>query len=539
MSETPLKRLARGLALDGFKLRHAASGPMFRGTVRVGGRDVALCLAYQGDGFTQPPGIRVENAEVLGPGVLAHLDEKNDLCVVDPRAYVVDRYALAEQARGLVRRAVEVLERGLSKAAVDDIAEEFPRHWGGNSVRVAFGPGARFAKPAAGETWTRFVACDAPARPPETGAVVVRTDHRLSFRRDQGRPSTLGEALVWARAWDPPMAEAILAGLAKQSPYDPYVIIQAPNGVVAFQVKVSARGDKVMRALRNGWRSLLCGKFGQALPIVRTQGFRVDTDYVLGTNSMTGTAPLAGRRVLLVGCGAIGGYLSTALAQLGAGFGGGALILIDDEILTSRNTARHRLGVESVDINKAVACKRSIDVAWPGGAVSALPMKIEQCRARVLAADLVIDATGEQAVGDLLNAWFLETRDEGVPGRALLHVWVAGNGAAVQSYISSSPEHGCYRCLQPDLLQPPRFAVMRADADQPMATGCGEAPFSPYGPAAPMAAAALAAQHALDWSSGAVKTLLRTVRLSYDETVERKPTNPTRSDQCPACAHLG
>jgi molybdopterin/thiamine biosynthesis adenylyltransferase len=300
---------------------------------------------------------------------------------------------------------------------------------------------------------------------------------------------------------------------------------------------VAARGVKFIGAIKTpqAWSKLLHGKFGMDLPILRFQGRRVDTDYVLGTNGADGTPALAGRSVVLVGCGAIGGFLAFALAQLGAGAGGGRLLLIDDDKLSARNTARHRLGADKIDTNKAEACKAAIDAALPGLASAALPMKVEQARAQVLAGDLVIDATGEQAVGDLLNAWRLEIA-EGQHAPDMLHVWIEGGGAAVQSYFSSDPAFGCFRCLQPDLSQPARYTALKPGGSAPVATACGEAPFSPYSPAAPMAAASLAAAHARNWALGAPRPLLRTLRLDYDDTVERKPVNPTRNERCPACA---
>ncbi len=537
MTDATLKRLVEGLKLDGFKLKHTSSGPSFRGSVRVRENLVNLRLEYLDANFAEPPKVFVEQPEKLSPGVIAHLDEAAELCVLDRRLYVADRYAVAEQARGIVRRAAEVLERGLTKAGPQEIAEEFPRHWGGKVVEVHFGPRNGFAKVVEAKSWLQFEICSEPVAPPGIGAVVIQTGLRLSFLNGQSRPSTLGDVLDWARAWDPTLPNRMLGGLSALSPIDPFAIIYAPNGIAIFQLKVSSRGERVVKSVLRprAWRTLVRGNFGRNLPITRNQGLRVDTEYILGTNSMNGTAPLAGLTIALVGCGAIGGFLSIALAQLGAGLAGGRLVLIDHDILSARNTARHRLGADKVGTNKALACKECVEQAFPGLSVSGLPLKVEQCQSRVMAAQFAIDATGEHAVGDLLNAWRLEQSASGGASPALLHVWVEGNGAAVQSYFSSDPNGGCYRCLQPDLLLPPRFPVLRRDADVSVATGCGEAPFSPYGPAAPMAAAALATSHVLDWVRGTPRPLLRTARLSFQDTLERKPANPSKSNRCPAC----
>lgn len=535
MTASVAARVASALALDGFTPRVRAGGLSFRGTVDLRGTPIPIRLDYDGLEFSSPPTVYVEDPSLLGDRVVPHLDEKHELCAVNARQYVADRYLAAGQARGIVLRIKEVLEDGLHLKATSEVAEEFPSHWGGAVVHIDFAPfdgTAEFTDAVGGR---RFQRSKSPNRSAANRAVVLTTATKLSFGPEQNRPATLGEAVAWARAWDPALCERMFAGLVAVSPLNPYVLICAPNGIVGFELNVVSRGPKLARVLttRGAWSRLLRGNFGRNLPIRRVQGRRVDMDYILGTNSRTDKAPLAGKGIVLVGCGAIGGFLSLALAQLGAGLDGGSLTLVDDEVLDDRNIARHRLGSDSTGMPKAEGCEKEIKRTLPGLSLRAVVQKVQYCRTRLDAADLVIDATGEQAVGEMLNAWRLDggTFD-------LLHVWVEGNGAAVQTYLSSDDEFGCYRCLQPDHAAAPRFPVLRPDADLTLATGCGDAPFSPYGPAAPLAASALASKHAADWASGHPRHLLRTIRLDYGETQERKPANPTRSPACPACANL-
>lgn len=539
MTGEATQRLIRALALDGFTPRVRADGLTFRGSVAIRNRRVPLRLDFDGFEFAAPPTVVVEDAALVADRVLPHIDEDGTLCAVDPRLYLADRYHAAEQARGIVRRAAEVLALGLTVEAVKEIAAEFPRHWGGLLVPVEFGPFDGFAEPytdAQGKVRLRRAA--GPILPPETGAAVAQTDVHLSFRLGDRRPATLGAVLAWADQWDLTLRTKILDGLAALGPSDPYVMIHAPNGVVGFQLMVSNRGVRQITAITrpSAWARLLHGTFGSNLDVQRLQGLRVDEEYVFGTNSIDGVAPLAGRKVVLVGCGAIGGHLAFSLAQLGAGLGSGSLALIDSEKLADRNAARHRLGLDRVGSYKASGTKDALNQAFPRLSIQCHDRKVEQCRGEVLGADVVIDATGEQGVSEMLNAWMLEQRRAGIDGPALLHTWIEGNGAAAQSFYSTDPDFGCYRCLHPDHLKAPRFPVLRAEVVPITATGCGEAVFSPYGPAAPLAAAALAAHHVADWARGAARPLLRTLRLSYAETQERKPTNPTRSADCPACA---
>lgn len=527
------RRVAQALALDGFKPKIGPAGVSFNGALTVRGRDVGVRLDYDGLEFCEPPTVTITTPQVLGEKVIPHLDENNVLCAVDARQYVADRYAAAAQARGILVRVAEVLEEGLQAKSVREIEAEFPSHWGGAAVGVDFAPFEGIAEPVSGLRGKMQFRRLKVGKPPVGSAVIVTTSIPLSFHPNQQRPTTLGEAVEWANSWVPGIGQRIFDRLITLPPRNPCVMICAPNGIVGFEIDLLKRGQAVVSAMRTpvGWARLLRGSFGRQLSINRIHGRRVDMEYILGSNSRIGIAPLAGKAIVLVGCGAIGGHLSVALAQSGAGLSGGILTLIDHETLSDRNIGRHRLGREYVGLLKADGCRSEIDKMFGGLSVSAVGRKAQDCRARIEAADLVIDATGEQAVGDMLNAWRLEGG-----GFQVLHVWIEGNGGAVQSHFSSDPEFGCYRCLQPDLSKEPRYPVLRSETDLTMSTGCGEAPFSPYGPAAPMSAASLGIQHALGWADGRSRPLLRTIRMDYDQTQERKPTNPTRSDACPACA---
>jgi molybdopterin/thiamine biosynthesis adenylyltransferase len=536
MNSEAVGRLVSGLKLDGFQMKVTASGLSFRGSVKVREVNVCLRLEYTNTSFTEPPKVFVENPEVLGVGVIGHLDDEDQLCVVDPREYVADRYVLAEHARGLVRRAAAVLEESLvARANPEGMLAEFPRYWGGAVFRVRFGPMNGRVVADTSKDWLELVPTGLRGVGSNGGiAFSVVSERRLSFRKGQTRPNTLGQALRWAREWDPSLSDRLVAGLVEAGPTDAFAVIYAPNGVVGFQTKIP---PATARAIRRpaAWTKYLNAKISQGIEIERHQGVRVDTKYILGTNSLSGVPPLAGRNVTLIGCGAVGGFLSFALAQFGAGLEGGCLTLVDSEQLDPRNVARHRLGSESVGHNKAVACRKAINQAIPDLNVSALPLKVENLKSQALRADLLVDATGEEAIGDLLNEWRLERASSVEASGAILHVWVVGNGAAAQTYFSSEPGYACFRCLRPNRGDPERFPVVRDNVAPILSHGCGEASFSPFGPAAPMAAAALASEHSVDWALGRPKPLLRTIRLSYDQTQERKPTNPSKHERCPAC----
>jgi hypothetical protein len=135
------------------------------------------------------------------------------------------------------------------------------------------------------------------------------------------------------------------------------------------------------------------------------------------------------------------------------------------------------------------------------------------------ASDLVVDATGEQAVSDWPNGWHLGRAGREARKPTVLHCWISGAGIAVQSFISTEPGYACYRCLQPDQGSRPRFDPLREPPSEPVASS----------------AAALAAQHAVDWARGHPHHLLRTACLNWERSVRRDPSSPGMAANCPAC----
>jgi molybdopterin/thiamine biosynthesis adenylyltransferase len=529
-----LPAVIAALAADGFEATLGVRGVTFRGVVKASGVEVFLRLVYPDLEFSGPPYVYIENPEELPRRVLPHLDEKNELCVVDRRQFVADRHAAPAEARGIVIRAREVIERGLTRHAVEEIAEEFPQLWGGASVGVEFGSFEGPIEFAADAGNFRRIRSQRGSSPPR--GIAIRTSARLSFAEGQARPETLGGLLEWARIWDARLPGRILAALGKQTAADPYCLIVAPNGTVGFELLVSSRGKAQVAALKRpeGWRRFLGGSVAAALPIKRDHGYRADIEYALSRNA-DGGSTLSGKQLVLVGCGSIGGYLARALCQLGAGRDGGSLVLIDDDTLATHNLGRHALGAADVGRPKVEGCRDQIQRDLPGAAVSARKFLVQSQRAAVMGGDLLIDATGEQGVSEMLNSWMLEARAAAAPFPDVLHVWIEGAGWAVQTFMASDPAFACLRCLKPGHDEPSRFSAVTAGATVELRGGCGEALFTPYGPAAPMMASALAVQHSADWARGHSRPLLRTGRLDWANSRDVKNTNPTISDRCPAC----
>lgn len=454
---------------------------------------------------------------MLNRKVVPHIDDAGEFCIVNRQMYIFDRYRAAEQTLGLILRASEILERGMTRAGTDEIAAEFPSYWAEKFVELP----------------------DPKDKAAAAGAILAHlsTAAHLSFEAHQKKPKNLGELLDWAKFWDDGLATRIMSALSRLSASDPAVAIHAPNGTIVAQLLVSSRGASFIKTFgRPGsWAKFLNMSAARAIPIDRLRGENIDLSRIFGASGPDGKAPLAGRTIVQIGCGAIGGYLSRMLVQMGAGIEA-PMTLIDPDQLSRSNVRRHQLGFADLSRSKAVAVADAIGRDFPVK-INAITGNAQKHCDTLAGADLVIDATGEQEFAEWLNAWALARREAGLACPAILYVWIAGFGAAAQSFLSLDNSLACYRCLQPDHGKPARFDPLREPMPEPVGT-CGEQPITPYGPAASTAAASLAASHAGDWARGRPHHLLRTTRIDWEATVKRDPKSPERAPDCPACRTL-
>jgi molybdopterin/thiamine biosynthesis adenylyltransferase len=514
LSEEDFRPIIAAVAQDGFEPHLVGRGIELRGEIQVLKRKVPLTIRFDDLTLAEGPRLLVPDLSMLDRKVMPHVDEAGELCAVDRRLFVFDRHRAPEQARGLIVRATEVLERGMTRKATEDIAEEFGAYWAVSVPTI--------------ETSDQ----DNPDPQRPRNEAVVTTTATLSFAPHQARPATLGELIDWSNHWDSKLGPKILNALARLNAQNPTIEIHAKNATVGATILVLPALQKSL-ARQAGWARFIRIGSARALPILRTRRRRLNLAELFGANGPEGRAPLAGKRVVVIGCGAIGGYLARMLAQLGAGLQA-RLILIDREMLSYPNIRRHQLGISGSLRNKAEALAEAIILDFPGLEVEGVNGDATDRLSMLASADLVIDATGEQGLSEWLNDWAIGRRAAGESVPALQFVWVVGAGAAAQSLFVVDDKYACYRCLQPDPTKPGRFDPLKHAPPEPVAA-CGDEPTMLYGPAAPASAASLAAAHASDWASGHPHALLRTVRIDWSATTKRDPKSPDRAENCPAC----
>jgi molybdopterin/thiamine biosynthesis adenylyltransferase len=164
---------------------------------------------------------------------------------------------------------------------------------------------------------------------------------------------------------------------------------------------------------------------------------RFDTDFLLPRGGAE--VQFSTKSCVVVGCGAVGSFLSDFLALIGVG----ALRLIDPEKLTNENIHRHLLGVADVDHFKAESVAKFLEAQLPHLSVEYVNGPVEDVirdKEAFLFADLLINATGDETLGQVLN----EALRAKMP---VLHCWNDPMGLGGHVLLTFPGQPGCYECI--------------------------------------------------------------------------------------------
>ncbi|RQH00137.1 ThiF family adenylyltransferase [Paraburkholderia dinghuensis] len=508
----------------------------FEGGLKANAGEVRIRFEIEDWNFLRYPRITLLERPENMPQVLEHVDAFGGLCYLAPGTVVLDRFQPNVAVHQCLHAAVNVLNDIASGKGRDkDIANEFVAYWTIGQTPEAYPVLVDELEPDA-ESAMYFLlaqqdhdrraliaqsifAAQRIAKGIDAEKVVKGAFTCLLFKSDKipgapadALPATIKQFFAWLKLWDTQLAAAIQQRLGSDKSYlsrtGCVVAITTPAGRIGVAFALNSQRRQGYANAPKHYRNYLHNAGGDTR-ILRLRLDDIGPTYIHSRNLEFPS--LAGKRLTLIGCGAIGGYLAQALVRLGAGTGkDGLLRLVDVGQLEPDNLGRHALGFPSLYQNKAVALQEDLIRQFPYLQVEA-QTDTPKLNDQFFATDLIIEATGEEALSSLVNASHM-TRRLG----PILYVWVKGNGECVQALWSDSPKFGCFQCLRhgPGAnYRQERFPVL-ASSPRTRFRGCSS--FTPYAVSAPMSAASLAADMVSDWLKGAVSPRFRT---RYLETV--------------------
>lgn len=209
--------------------------------------------------------------------------------------------------------------------------------------------------------------------------------------------------------------------------------IKQPNGILNFVGFIVEDGK-----LEKNEDKYFLSSAGRLQPLAVR---RSDKKYLMMRTAQTDTN--AKKKMLIVGCGSIGGYLIHELAKNGFE----DITIVDDDYLSEENIFRHILGMEYVSKYKCVAMEEYIRKNIPEVSIKSLVAKFEDAildeDINLKDYDMIISATGNHNLNRWLNSYIFDHKI-GVP---IIYAWneVYGIGNHVAYFRYGNI--GCYECL--------------------------------------------------------------------------------------------
>ncbi len=177
-------------------------------------------------------------------------------------------------------------------------------------------------------------------------------------------------------------------------------------------------------------------KFAQNDSVVKINFKRFDKDYLLKRTG--GNDTLNNKKVLIIGVGSVGGYVSEYLASIGIE----NIAIIDKDTLTNENLYRHCLGIQYVGKKKVEALKEYLELKYKDINITPYNFDINEGIAKeTLNADIIISLTGDENANRRINREI----SKDIP---LLFGWIEPLGIGTHIVSSNIANiKGCLECL--------------------------------------------------------------------------------------------
>lgn len=528
--------------IDAFKLRSfefigcAEDGWLkLRGSLMASGGSYA-CEIMLDPQFFELPRVRLLELPANLSHVIPHMGNNGHLCYIAKGTVVLDIFDPVGQTLACLQRAEEVFAKILKGDYVEDLEEEFYAYWNGPLCLVDIQDqrlGQQKTLVINSEANIEAVVTDDESRTKRklksldwntAGFTIltyrVRTVAKPRPHTTTWPPKTVRDILLWQGLLDPrcrkKIGERIETAFATAAK-GVLILVESPlmsyGFVVIFDRKLSKNGVR-----RHPRPSIYAQR------VIPMSVVRIDDRYMAQRN-VPDMRTLASKRLVIVGCGTIGGYLAEMLVKAGAGTAGGQLTLVDFDSLFPQNIGRHRLGFPNLFSNKATGMAEELQRLAPGASICARPVDVKTVNLGLV--DLLIDTTGEESLGHWLCKRYL-------PTTPMLSVWIEGPGTAIRALLRSTETGACYRCLC-EANRREQFLTVVGELKTLMAgQGC-EGLYVPFPASVSVQAASLGGEMALAWANNRVSPSLRTKLIDTNYQLATPDCDPPKIEGCLAC----
>lgn len=227
---------------------------------------------------------------------------------------------------------------------------------------------------------------------------------------------------------------SVLETLLKKSKYGEVVLFSLPRlsvGETLFCIK--------FRGIPNGIHPLFDGRANEIVPMVVK---RYDKEHMLPRGGSTND--FRSKRILLLGCGSVGGFIAAELTRAGIS----TMTVVDMDTLKYENIFRHVLGRNHINKPKVEGIKKDIESRLPFTTVTAvcksLRDALESGDIKLSDFDLIISALGSPTEELAFNEHIRQ-----VEAPPVLFTWLEPLGIGGHALVTNLPStvRGCLSCL--------------------------------------------------------------------------------------------
>lgn len=541
---------------EGFVLEYSPQiryEAIYKGRLDVNGLIISVKVCFPSIKKLSLPAIFLdETPDQFPPVTPNYFPGSNYLCYADNQLAYIDIIKLESQIKGCLQIASDLISDLIEGKNPDKTKSEFLVYWQGGDLY--------YDKDNSHNTELGVYSENTSKNPTDLDSTWLLTSHSnkryySNFTNELGRvlsytikcenplvatdkyfpPSTLFELKEWLKISNNKavngLNKAFIETVKNRKNPSIALVLEAPNTkicVLVFHIK--PRQQNHLKP-----EKLLFGNAAKRIKISRMGLYPIDEISLILRNSPeevnTNTPDLSGKKILLIGCGSVGGGISELMARHGAGRIGGKLVLADFDSIKPGNIGRHSLGIESLGENKATALKKKLEISLPKINVIAKSseMSFEDY-------DLIIDATGDQSFNQ-----FLSTEQIASNIRCpIIYSWVHGAGVGVQSFIQMPGDNEpCLFCIN-NFSRGGRFSLLKGDTPNSLKNSTGSCSdwSIPYSAATAIHASALASNQAIEWARGDNHSRINSLLIQHKIGKNVKDKIVNRNKGCDYCAAI-
>lgn len=430
---------------------------VFQGDLVINENDgIAVYIAIPQNWELDLIDIYLKNYDELG--FLPHIDRKGKLCLFETEGILIDHNLEGILLQSLLR-AQEILKEGVSGENQIDFINEFELYWAElKESRVAH----------------LSVSSNGKSRIIKGAVKNIKRRKKEKFAeyaiRCKKGPIYIGEDIESLKKWKtektsivnvsyfvvnpekiilPPdirkeISEDYLNRLLHLVPKKELETLMSQFGkerIIIFEIHQPLGKINIIGMHINGG-TLVNGSFNNICKLQPIILERADKNFLMKRIAVRETE-IYKQRILVIGCGSIGGYVICELAKAGYE----DLTIIDNEVLKEENIFRHVLGMEYVNRYKSEALSKYIQANIPEVRIGTLEERIEEAiteeNIELNDYDLIISTTGSHNINRWINSWIMKYQIKVPVIYAWNEVYGIGNHVACIKYGNC----GCYECF--------------------------------------------------------------------------------------------